>query len=59
MSMKNFVIFPHLMSGTTDNGWEDGAWSIISSETGFAHTRAVVNDQSSYFVFHDEGIVLR
>merc|ERR1712055_49016 len=35
-----------LMTGTANDGGEDSAGSVISSETGFAHTGAIVNDQS-------------
>jgi hypothetical protein len=38
------------MTGATDNRWEDGAGSIISGKSGFAHARAIVNDQCGYFV---------
>ena len=42
------------MTGTSDNGREDGARGIVSGETGFAHTGAIVHDQCSYFVVtHD------
>ena len=39
-----------LMTGTTDDGREDGAGSIISGETGLAYTRTIVDHQSSYFI---------
>jgi len=43
-----------LMSGSAHNGGEDSPGSIVSSETGFAHAGAIVDDQSSYvFVAHD------
>ena len=38
-----------LMTGTTNDGREHGARSIVSSETGLAHTRTIIHDQSSYF----------
>merc|ERR1711931_106117 len=41
-----------LVTGTTHNGWEDGPWSIVTSEAGLAHTGAIVNDQSLNFVTH-------
>ena len=37
--------------GATDDGGEDGAGRIITSETGFAHTGAVVDDESCNFLF--------
>jgi hypothetical protein len=43
------------MSWATDDGWEDGSGSIISSETGFAHTGSIVNYQRCNFVVtHDD-----
>ena len=38
------------MTGTSDNGRENGARRVISGETGLAHAGAVVHDQRSYFV---------
>jgi hypothetical protein len=32
-----------LVAGTTNNGREDSAGSVVTSETGFAHTGTVVN----------------
>lgn len=42
----------HLMSGATHDGWEDSTGSIISSESGFAHTGSVVNNQCGNFIIH-------
>lgn len=42
----------YLMPGTANNGREDGTRSIIPSETGLAHTGAIVNNQSSNFIIH-------
>ena len=39
-----------LMSGSTDDGGEDGSGSIISGETGLAHTGSIVNNKSGYIV---------
>jgi len=39
-----------LMSGATDDGWEHSSRSIIPSESGFAHTGSVVNNQRSNIV---------
>merc|ERR1712019_84648 len=42
-----------LMARTSNNGGEDSPGGIISSETGLAHARAIVNDKSSsIFVTH-------
>merc|ERR1712001_212378 len=42
-----------LVAGVSNNGREDSPGGIISSETGFAHAGAIVNDQSSsIFVTH-------
>ena len=42
--------FRYLVTGATDDGREDGAGSVISGETGFAHSRSIVNDQCGNFV---------
>ena len=39
-----------LVAGTADNGGEDGAGSVITGETGFAHTGAIVYDKSGNVV---------
>jgi hypothetical protein len=36
-----------LVTGATDDRGENSAGSIVTGETGLAHTRAVVNDQGS------------
>merc|ERR1719182_1075694 len=41
-----------LVAGTSNDGWEDGPWSVITGKAGLAHTRAIVNDQSLNFVSH-------
>merc|ERR1711897_76756 len=44
-----------LVAGTANNGGEDGSGSVISGETGLAHTGAIVNNKSgNVFVTHDE-----
>jgi hypothetical protein len=44
-----------LMTGATNNGGEDSARSIISRESGFAHSGTIVNDKSGgVFVTHLE-----
>ena len=40
-----------LVAGATNDGWEDGAGSVISGETGFAHTGAVVDNQRGNIIF--------
>lgn len=39
------------VAGATNDGREHGAWSIISSETGLAHTGAVINDECLNVLF--------
>merc|ERR1712215_244611 len=42
-----------LMARTTNNGGEDGTWSIISCKSSLAHARTIVNNKSSnVFVTH-------
>merc|ERR1711899_420996 len=42
-----------LVTGASNNGREDSPGGVISSETGFAHAGAIVNDKSgSIFVTH-------
>jgi hypothetical protein len=42
-----------LVAGTANNGGEDSPGGVITSETGFAHAGAIVNDKSgSIFVTH-------
>jgi len=36
-----------LVTGTANNGGEDGAGGIVTGETGLAHTRTVVDNKSS------------
>ena len=49
-----------LMTGASNDGREDGARSVVSGETGFAHTGAIVYDKSGNIVVtHDEGLVGR
>ena len=38
------------MAGASNDGGEDSPGGIISGETGFAHTGAVVNDESGNFL---------
>ena len=40
------------MSGSSDDGGEDGSWSIVSGESGLAHTGSIVDNEGGYFVFH-------
>merc|ERR1711978_559827 len=42
-----------LMARASNNGGEHSSWGVISSETGFAHAGAIVNDKSGgIFVTH-------
>ena len=41
------------MSWTSNDGWEDSSWSIVSGKASFAHPGAVVNDEGGgVFVTH-------
>jgi hypothetical protein len=43
------------MTGTTDDGGEDGAWRIVAGKSSLAHTRTVVNNKSGNLVVtHDD-----
>merc|ERR1712095_107369 len=49
-----------LMTGATNNGWEDSPRGVITGKTSFAHAGAIVNNESSYvFVTHLGRIVSR
>ncbi|KAF0756135.1 Acetolactate synthase small subunit [Aphis craccivora] len=39
----------YLMTGTSNNRWENSTRCVISGKTGFAHTRSIVYYQRSYF----------
>merc|ERR1712229_41537 len=42
-----------LMSGASNDGWEDSPWGVITGETSLAHAGAIVNNQrSGIFVTH-------
>jgi hypothetical protein len=41
-----------LVTGTADDGREDGAGSIITGETGLAHTGAVINNKALKILRH-------
>jgi hypothetical protein len=47
---KNFAIIKrsifYLVAGSADDGREDGAGSVVSGESGFAHSGSVVDDKS-------------
>jgi hypothetical protein len=43
-----------MVTGTADNGGEDSTGSIVTGETGLAHTRTIVDDESSNFFFHGD-----
>lgn len=38
------------MTGSSDDGREDGTGSIVTSEPGFAHTGPIVDHESSHVV---------
>jgi hypothetical protein len=38
------------MAWSANNGREDCAWSVVTSESSLAHTGTIVNDQGSYFI---------
>jgi hypothetical protein len=40
------------MTGTADDGREDGAGSIVTGETGLNHSGTVVNDKSLNVLIH-------
>jgi hypothetical protein len=42
------------VAGAANDGGEDGAGSVITSETGLAHTGSVINNKSLNFVTHDK-----
>uniref|UniRef100_A0A915JUL3 Uncharacterized protein n=1 Tax=Romanomermis culicivorax TaxID=13658 RepID=A0A915JUL3_ROMCU len=43
----------YLMPWSSDYTGEDGSWSVVAGETGLAHSRTIVNDQSgNFFVAH-------
>lgn len=43
-------MYTNLMTGSADDGWEDGTGSVISGETSLAHTGAVVDNQCCYII---------
>merc|ERR1719175_16678 len=48
-----------LVSWSSNNGWEDSSWSIISSKSSLAHAGAIVNNESSnVFVTHLDLVML-
>ena len=49
-----------LVTGTADDGGEDGPGGVVAGEASLAHAGAVVNDQSSNFIVtHVESFVLQ
>jgi hypothetical protein len=46
------------MAGSANNGGENGPGGVISSETGLAHTRAIVDNKSGNFVVTHFGLFL-
>lgn len=54
--MKKTIQIFNLMSWSADDGWEHGSWCIVTGEASFAHTRSIVNNESSnFFVTHGLG----
>uniref|UniRef100_A0A1Y1KA12 Uncharacterized protein n=1 Tax=Photinus pyralis TaxID=7054 RepID=A0A1Y1KA12_PHOPY len=41
-----------MVTGTTDNGRENSSGSVITGETGLAHTRTIVDDESGNLFLH-------
>ena len=51
ISVDNSILTnPYLMSWSSDDGREDGSWSIVPGETGFTHAGSIVYDQSCNIV---------
>lgn len=46
----NFRQLLTLMTWSSNNWWEDSTWCIVTSKTGFAHTRSIINNKSSSIV---------
>jgi hypothetical protein len=44
-----------LVAWATNDGRKHGAWCIITSKTGLAHTGSVIDNECCNFVFHDVG----
>jgi hypothetical protein len=40
------------MTGPTNDGRENSSWGVVTGETGFAHTGAIVDDQGGNFFLH-------
>ena len=38
--------------GLTHYGREDGSWRVLARESGLAHSRAIVDNDSNFFVSH-------
>ena len=43
------------MTGTADDGREDGSWCIVTSEAGLAHAGAIVHNKSSHILVTHDG----
>jgi len=50
VTMHQMDVYTNLMTGSADDGGEDGTGCVISSETGLAHTGAIVDYQSCYII---------
>lgn len=40
----------YLVTGSSNNGWEHSSWGVIPSETGLAHSGAIVDYKRGYVV---------
>merc|ERR1719188_312166 len=48
-----------LVSWSSNDGWEDGSWSIVSGKSSLAHAGAIVNNEgSNVFVTHLDLVLL-
>lgn len=45
------------MTWTADDRREHGPWCVVSGEAGFAHSGAIVYDESGNIVIHSLGLV--
>jgi hypothetical protein len=50
MTMRKVRRSTDLMTGASDDRWEDCSGGVIPSKTGLAHTRSIVHDQSGNLV---------
>jgi hypothetical protein len=38
------------VSWSSNDGWKDGSWSIISSKSSLTHSRSIINNKCLNFV---------